>query len=167
MGNHQGDGDPFRLPETTQGNSSPPPPPPPQDHPTSGEPPADRPPPSVADQQRRPSRALLLGLLSLGLAFIAPPVGALLGGWTVLQVLREGRDARRTGGDGRLRGIGLLGVLAGVLAVVVGTLATIALLTFRSEISEFSECRAGANTRVASAGCQSDLEEAIFDRLGL
>jgi hypothetical protein len=126
---------------------------------------ADRPAPEVDDPTLSGRRVLVLGLMSVVLAALAPPVGMLMGGWTLV-VLYRGR--RRTRGSGTPAGASeIVGGVAAGGAILLGAALTASLVLFWGELSDFGSCRAGANTRVAQDRCQAELEDAVLGRLGL
>lgn len=141
----------------------------------------DRPPVPAASQQRSPTpsdpqrderrgtapessrrmtvRLTVLAIASVATAFLAPPVGAVLGLVTVVQATRaRGRVTTQTR---------LLTIAASVVAVVVGVAATAVGLAFRTEITDFSRCSQAANTQLAQQNCQDSLSDALRSRLGL
>jgi hypothetical protein len=89
---------------------------------------------------------------------LAPPVGVVLGLLTVVLAVRA-RSLRRAG---RVTA----GVIGG-LAIAVGVAVTVVGLMFRTEITEYSRCLQGANTRLAQQSCQDALDQALRERVGL
>lgn len=146
-----GNQDPFRLPP---GGGPPPPSAPPQ----QDGPPPPQPPPVAADTRATRVRLTLLTVTAAVTSVLAPPVGVVLGLLTVVLAVR----ARSLPRAGRVTA----GVLGG-LAVAVGVAVTVVGLLFRTEITEYSRCLQGANTRLAQQACQDALDEALRERVGL
>jgi hypothetical protein len=59
----------------------------------------------------------------------------------------------------------VLSVSGGVFALVVGGLLSLFSLLLGAETDQLRECLAGANTRVAEQGCQSEFMDAVQRRL--
>lgn len=110
---------------------------------------------------------MLLGMTSLVLAVLAPPIGAVLGIWTIVTGRRRLPPDPATGTPPPRGSSQTFGVVAGAVAAIGGVLLSIAFLVFMDDITEYNECRAGANTRVAQDACQSAFEDAILGRFGL
>lgn len=104
-------------------------------------------------------RLTLLAVASIALAFFAPPIGAVFGIVTIVSAVRQGpRISTSTR---------VLGVLAGGAAIAIGVIASIVVMVFADEITEYSNCLRGANTQLARQNCQDTFEESIRSRLGL
>jgi 4-hydroxybenzoate polyprenyltransferase len=109
---------------------------------------------------RRVAVALaVLSVAAVTAAFLAPPLGAVLGVVAVVRaVLARALVPRRTR---------LVAIAAGVVAVVVGLTITAAALLLREEITEYSRCMQAANTVQAQQNCQDALNSSLSSRLGL
>jgi hypothetical protein len=131
--------DPFRVtaPGSPAAVAGPPPPPSPQD-------------------RARAVRLVILAVAALATAVLAPPVGAVLGVLTLTLAVRSRslRTATR-----------VVAGVAGGIAVLVGIFVTASALLLRTEITEYSQCLQGANTRLAQQACQDALNEALEDAL--
>ena len=124
--------------------------------------PGDRPAAGEPDERVARVQAIRLSvaaLVAVVAAFVAPPIGALLG---IVAVVR----AARSRGTASVRTRGLV-IAAGTLAVLVGVVATSMLLVFRVEVGDYRQCLAGANTQQARDNCTTALNDAITTRLGL
>lgn len=114
--------------------------------------------PPAPAQRALTARMVAVGVAALVASVLAPPLGALLGVLTLVQVARADRAS------GGLRA--LMGVVGGA-AVVVGVAASIGAWLLRAEITSYRDCVQGANTRVAQQTCQDALDLALRERLGL
>lgn len=143
--------DPFRV----DGGAGPPA--------VGGQPPSGQPPsggPSRAQPGRRPTgtRLAILAVACLLTAVLAPPVGVVL---AIVTIVLAARSGDRAGSATRL-----LTVAAASAGLVVGIAATALGLLLADEVSEYSRCLSGANTRLARQACQDELTEALVSRLG-
>ena len=129
-------------------------------------PPSDRSPDPSPDHVEPTPQARALGLrlaivsvAAVASAFVAPPLGAVLGVMAIVLALRsKGRVLPR------VRAIALV---AGSIAVVVGVAISVVGWLCRTEITDYSRCLQGANTRQAEQNCQDALNDALSSRLGL
>ena len=104
-------------------------------------------------------RLSVVAVVAVAAAFVAPPVGGVLGLVVVVRAVRS-RGAVPT----RIRG---LAIAAGALAALVGVVTTSLLLLFRVEVSDYRACLAGANTQQARDNCTAALNDGLTTRLGL
>lgn len=104
-------------------------------------------------------RLSVMAVVAVAASFVAPPVGGALG---LVAIVRAARSRGTV--PTRIRG---MVIAAGTLAAFVGVVATSLLLVFRVEVSDYRECRAGANTQQALDNCTTALNDAITSRLGL
>jgi hypothetical protein len=154
--------DPFRtdVPPSGTGDGSGPERPP--QRPPSRQATPGAPEPDGSTRRQARAQSIRLGVLAVAAvvtALLAPPVGAVLG---LVAVVR----AARARGTAPTRTRGTV-IAAGVLAIVVGVLATTVAAVFREEISQYSQCLAGANTVQARENCTTALNDALTTRLGL
>lgn len=114
--------------------------------------------PGQPDRRDTGARLTILAVASLVTAVLLPPVGLVLGIVTVVAAVRSGE---RAGAAARLT------AAAAASAALVISIAVIAVgLLFVTEISRYSRCLQGANTRLAEQACQDELNEALLSRLG-
>jgi hypothetical protein len=117
---------------------------------------AGPPPPPSPQDRARAVRLVILAVAALATAVLAPPVGAVLGVLTLTLAVRS-RSLRT--------GTRLVAGVAGGIAVLAGILVTASALLLRTEITEYSQCLQGANTRLAQQACRDALNEALEDAL--
>jgi hypothetical protein len=130
--------------------------------------------PGRVEQPRTPSRppggdavrsARTLGLVAVIAAVMAiaiPPAGIVLG---IVTLVVAARSRSSAGGPQLSRQAMVLSVSGGVFALVVGGLLSLFSLLLGAETGQLRECLAGANTRVAEQGCQSEFMDAVQRRL--
>ncbi len=111
----------------------------------------------TASQRAAPARLVILAVAAVVTSVLAPPVGALLGLLTLVLALR----ARSVG-----PGLRVTVALVGAGAMLVGVAVSAVAIAFRTEITDYSACLQGANTRLAEQACQQNLNDALGDRLG-
>lgn len=104
-------------------------------------------------------RVGLVAAAAVGMAFILPPLGMVLGVVVAVAVVRLGARL-----PARARVV-LIG--SGMLASVIGLSITVVTAVFRSELGTYSACMDGANTHLARQNCQDALYASVSDRLGL
>lgn len=106
--------------------------------------------------------ALALGLAGLLAAFIAFPLGPILGvAAIVLGVLarRAARDAWTTVPGAKA------GIVLGIVATALSTIVIVTMVVFWDEAMEYQECISGANTQTAREACYERLMERLTERL--
>lgn len=146
--------DPFRtdappLPMVEPGAGAPTPPPDPSPEPVEPTPQA----------RALGLRLAIVSVAAVASAFFAPPVGALLGVMAVVLALRsKGRVLPR---------VRTIALVAGSIAIVVGVAISVVGWLFRTEITDYTRCLQGANTRQAEQNCQDALNDSLSSRLGL
>ena len=150
--------DPFRtdapsahMAEPGAGPSTPPPDPSPHRSPDPDEP--------TPQARALGLRLAIVSVAAVASAFFAPPLGAVLGLMAVVLALRsKGRVLPR---------VRTIALVAGFIAIVVGVAISVVGWLFRTEITDYTRCLQGANTRQAEQNCQDALNDALSSRLGL
>ena len=140
------------------------------------EPPRPRPqlPPSDPLLRQRALAALILGILSLitmlliGNLHRAAPVAAvaLAVALTAVALAVSATRAAKRAGTSRPRGA-TPGLVLGVLGLIVSGFALVGFLAFGAQIDQYSSCMSQATTSSQQQACQTQLEHAIDNRVGI
>ncbi len=116
------------------------------------------PPTATPRQLAQPARLVIVAVAAVVTSVLAPPVGAVLGLLALVLALRS-----HAAGPGLRVTVAVVGAGAMLVGVAVSAVA----VAFRAEITEYSACLQGANTRLAEQACQQALNQVLADRLGL
>ncbi len=136
-----------------------------------------RPPQPPADPalQQRSWAALILAVLSLfammmmsgnvrrGAVVVAV---ALLIAATALWLAISAMSRARRGGSGRPRGA-ILATILGVIGCVFSAFVLAGFLMFWPQLTQYSNCMAGANTVTAQQACQTQLNNQVGNEIGV
>lgn len=158
------------------GQSPPPKPSPPPSPFLPPEPPRPRPqlPPSDPALRQRALAALFLGILSLITMLLignlqrAAPVAAvaLAVALTAVALAVSAARAAKRAGTSRPRGA-TGGLVLGVVGVIFSGFALVGFLVFGAQIDQYSSCMNQAAATSQQQACQTQLEHAIDNRLGI
>ncbi|HSK26794.1 MAG TPA: hypothetical protein VK894_07785 [Jiangellales bacterium] len=112
--------------------------------------------------RRRVRGTALLAAVAAVSAVVLPPVGFALGIAVLVSGVRIRRDeaARHLGAT-----VTVVPIVAGTFAVLVGAGLTALAVYLGSELTEWRDCMAGANTRIAEANCQDELRRVVEEKL--
>jgi hypothetical protein len=107
--------------------------------------------------------ALMLGVA--GIFFVIfPPLGLAFG---ILSIRAAVRARRRAAADGIVAPGAGAGLATGIAATIASTIVMIVAVLFFSELRDYQDCMAGANTNTAEDDCRDQLNTAIERRLGI
>jgi hypothetical protein len=125
--------------------------------------------PSAPDVIRRRSwKAILLGLLGIGLIGTVFPYGTVLGLVCAVAALVTGIRTRRTARKAKVpTARATLGVVSGSIGLVLGLAVTISLAMFWTEFRTYTECRDNSLTVQAKDACYTDLIHSLEKRVGV
>jgi len=121
------------------------------------------------------------GVVALVLVFVLPPLGLALGVIVLVRAIRLMRATAPAPQELRTpdglpvtvrmpqpgRAAAVLALVTGVAATVLGALVLVLLVTFWTELRDYTECHDAANTTQGEQHCRDQLQDAIFDRFGL
>ena len=127
-----------------------------------------------------PRLLVVLGIASLVLVFILPPVAAVGGVLTIVFAVRRMNATRpqpqelltpdgapvtvNVAQPGRPSAV--VALVLGIAAAVLGILVTVMLVVLWPEVSDYNECRDSTVTTQGEQKCRDTLEDAIKNRFG-
>ncbi len=120
--------------------------------------------PQAGARNRVGGTALALGIAAIVL-FWVPFVGALLGVAAIVFATRGRRRVHR--GEANNNGVAVAGLATGIVGVVLGTIFTMVVMYFATEITDYSHCMEQASGEAsAEQECVRQLTDRLTERLG-